>query len=248
MSQVDANGSLSTKTSGTARWKKVDIELTGDLNLESGGKIDVSGKGYPGGYLSDPDGLSHLNGYGPGGGTGVRITTGSDHEISGGGGGHAGKGGKSIEGYGGGAANSVYDLTKHQIDFGSGGGAAFTNGAASTEGDDWIVSMGGGSPIDAAKAMWAFYEYPDTTFEDLCIPFNFPTLRQKARFLAIPSTSGTATEVTAFSVITDYAKGIKYPLADFNITPDIAVVDPDLAEKRIGNQQQFGLFKVSFIF
>jgi len=95
---------------------------------------------------------------------------------------------------------------------------------------DWIISMGGGSPIDAAKAMWAFYEYPETTFEDLCIPFNFPTLRQKAKFLAIPSTSGTATEVTAFSVITDYAKGIKYPLADFNITPDIAVVDPDLAE------------------
>ena len=95
---------------------------------------------------------------------------------------------------------------------------------------DWIISMGGGSPIDAAKAMWAFYEYPDTTFEDLCIPFNFPTLRQKAKFLAIPSTSGTATEVTAFSVITDYAKGIKYPLADFNITPDIAVVDPELAE------------------
>ncbi|MDP4152722.1 MAG: iron-containing alcohol dehydrogenase [Bacillota bacterium] len=95
---------------------------------------------------------------------------------------------------------------------------------------DWIVSIGGGSPIDAAKAMWAFYEYPDTTFEALCIPFNFPTLRTKARFCAIPSTSGTATEVTAFSVITDYAKGIKYPLADFNITPDVAIVDPDLAE------------------
>ena len=68
---------------------------------------------------------------------------------------------------------------------------------------DWIVSMGGGSPIDAAKAMWAFYEYPDTTFEDLCIPFNFPELRQKAKFCAIPSTSGTATEVTAFSAIVD---------------------------------------------
>ncbi len=95
---------------------------------------------------------------------------------------------------------------------------------------DWIVAMGGGSPIDAAKAMWAFYEYPETTFEDLITPFNFPELRQKARFLAIPSTSGTATEVTAFSVITDYAKGIKYPLADFNITPDIAIVDPELAE------------------
>lgn len=95
---------------------------------------------------------------------------------------------------------------------------------------DWIVSMGGGSPIDAAKAMWAFYEYPETTFEELTIPFNFPELRQKARFCAIPSTSGTATEVTAFSVITDYNKGIKYPLADFNITPDVAIVDPALAE------------------
>jgi alcohol dehydrogenase class IV len=95
---------------------------------------------------------------------------------------------------------------------------------------DWIVSIGGGSPIDAAKAMWTFYEYPDTTFESLCIPFNFPTLRTMAKFCAIPSTSGTATEVTAFSVITDYKKGIKYPLADFNITPDVAIVDPALAE------------------
>lgn len=95
---------------------------------------------------------------------------------------------------------------------------------------DWIVSIGGGSPIDAAKAMWAFYEYPDVTFESLCIPFNFPKLRTKAHFCAIPSTSGTATEVTAFSVITDYQKGVKYPLADFNITPDVAIVDPDLAE------------------
>lgn len=98
-------------------------------------------------------------------------------------------------------------------------------------GPDWIVAMGGGSPIDAAKAMWAFYEYPETTFEDLITPFNFPELRTKARFCAIPSTSGTATEVTAFSVITDYSKGIKYPLADFNITPDVAIVDPELAEK-----------------
>ncbi len=95
---------------------------------------------------------------------------------------------------------------------------------------DWIIAMGGGSPIDAAKAMWVFYEYPDTTFEEIIQPFSFPTLRQKANFIAIPSTSGTATEVTAFSVITDYAKGIKYPLADFNITPDIAIVDPSLAE------------------
>ena len=93
---------------------------------------------------------------------------------------------------------------------------------------DWIVSMGGGSPIDAAKAMWAFYEYPETTFEDLITPFNFPELRKKAKFAAIPSTSGTATEVTAFSVITDYSTGVKYPLADFNITPDVAIVDPEL--------------------
>ena len=98
-------------------------------------------------------------------------------------------------------------------------------------GPDWIVAMGGGSPIDAAKAMWAFYEYPDCTFEQLITPFSFPKLRTKAHFCAIPSTSGTATEVTAFSVITDYQKGIKYPLADFNITPDVAIVDADLAEK-----------------
>ena len=95
---------------------------------------------------------------------------------------------------------------------------------------DWIVAIGGGSPIDAAKAMWAFYEYPETTFDSLCVPFNFPMLRTKAKFCAISSTSGTATEVTAFSVITDYAKGIKYPLADFNITPDVAIVDPELAQ------------------
>ncbi|MGN1412150.1 MAG: iron-containing alcohol dehydrogenase [Oscillospiraceae bacterium] len=95
---------------------------------------------------------------------------------------------------------------------------------------DVIVAMGGGSPIDAAKAMWAFYEYPETTFEDLIVPFNFPTLRQKAKFVAIPSTSGTATEVTAFSVITNYQTGVKYPLADFNITPDVAIVDPVIAE------------------
>jgi alcohol dehydrogenase class IV len=94
---------------------------------------------------------------------------------------------------------------------------------------DWIVSIGGGSPIDAAKAMWIFYEHPEARFEDVAKPFNIPQLRNKARFVAIPSTSGTATEVTAFSVITDYSKGIKYPLADFEITPDIAIVDPALA-------------------
>ena len=95
---------------------------------------------------------------------------------------------------------------------------------------DWIIAMGGGSPIDAAKAMWVKYEYPETTFEDMVKVFGLPKLRQKARFVAIPSTSGTATEVTAFAVITDYQKGIKYPMADFEITPDIAIVDSELAE------------------
>ena len=95
---------------------------------------------------------------------------------------------------------------------------------------DWIISMGGGSPIDAAKAMWVFYEHPELTFDDIKDPFTIPELRNKAKFLAIPSTSGTATEVTAFSVITDYKTEIKYPLADFNITPDVAIVDSELAE------------------
>ena len=95
---------------------------------------------------------------------------------------------------------------------------------------DWIVAIGGGSPIDAAKAMWIKYEYPDCTFEDMCKIFGIPELRKKAHFCAISSTSGTATEVTAFSIITDYAKGIKYPIADFEITPDVAIVDPELAE------------------
>ena len=94
---------------------------------------------------------------------------------------------------------------------------------------DWIVAIGGGSPIDAAKAMWIKYEYPETTFEDMCKVFGLPKLRTKAKFCAISSTSGTATEVTAFSIITNYQKGIKYPIADFEITPDVAIVDPELA-------------------
>ena len=99
---------------------------------------------------------------------------------------------------------------------------------------DWIVAIGGGSPIDAAKAMWIKYEYPDITFEEMCKVFGIPALRRKARFCAISSTSGTATEVTAFSIITDYQKGIKYPIVDFEITPDVAIVDPALAETMPG--------------
>ena len=95
---------------------------------------------------------------------------------------------------------------------------------------DVIVAIGGGSPIDAAKAMWVFYEHPEKTFDDIKDPFTMPKLRQKAIFVAVPSTSGTATEVTAFSVITDYSTKVKYPLADFEITPDIAVLDGTIAQ------------------
>lgn len=94
---------------------------------------------------------------------------------------------------------------------------------------DWIVALGGGSPIDAAKAMWIFYEHPELTFDAIKNPFTLPALRRKARFAAVPSTSGTATEVTAFSVITDDDTHVKYPLADYALTPDVAIVDPDLA-------------------
>jgi len=102
---------------------------------------------------------------------------------------------------------------------------------------DYIIALGGGSPIDAAKGMWLFYEHPDTDFEDLKLKFadirkrtyEFPRLGQKCELIAIPTTSGTGSEVTAFAVITDKQRGIKYPLADYAITPTVAIVDPDLA-------------------
>lgn len=95
---------------------------------------------------------------------------------------------------------------------------------------DWIVAIGGGSAIDAAKAMWVFYEYPELTFPEIIEPFSIPHLRNKARFAAIPSTSGTASEVTAFTVITDYdtPNRMKYPLVSNEITPDVSILDPDL--------------------
>ncbi len=95
---------------------------------------------------------------------------------------------------------------------------------------DLIIGIGGGSPIDAAKAMWIFYEYPNLTFEEAAKPFNLPELRQKAKFIAIPTTSGTGSEVTSFSVITDNETQIKYPIADYNITPDVAIVDTALVQ------------------
>lgn len=94
---------------------------------------------------------------------------------------------------------------------------------------DVIVALGGGSALDAAKVMWVFYEYPDLTFEDIIPVGSIPTLRKKARFVAIPSTSGTASEITAFSVITDTEKEIKYPIVSYEITPDIAILDPEVA-------------------
>ena len=95
---------------------------------------------------------------------------------------------------------------------------------------DWIIAMGGGSVIDAGKAMWVKYEHPELTFEEMIKPGKLPPLRSKARFIAIPSTSGTASEVTSVAVITDRESGIKYPMADAQLTPDIAIIDPDLAE------------------
>ena len=92
---------------------------------------------------------------------------------------------------------------------------------------DWIIALGGGSALDAAKVMWVFYEYPDYDFQKL-VNFEFPKLRTKARLACIPSTSGTASEITAFSVITDNEAAIKYPLVSPEIVPDIAIIDPAL--------------------
>lgn len=100
---------------------------------------------------------------------------------------------------------------------------------------DVIIALGGGSAIDAAKGMWLFYEHPGTSFDGLKQrfldirkrAFQFPKLGKKAQFVAIPTTSGTGSEVTSFSVITDKANGnIKYPLADYELTPDVAIIDP----------------------
>lgn len=95
---------------------------------------------------------------------------------------------------------------------------------------DWIVAIGGGSALDAAKVMWCFYEHPHLQFEDIIEVGSMPRLRNKARFIAIPSTSGTASEITAFSVITDPEKHIKYPIVAADMVPDIAILDPALPE------------------
>ena len=93
---------------------------------------------------------------------------------------------------------------------------------------DWVIAIGGGSAIDAAKIMWAFYEHPDLKFDEIIEVNSIPKLRNKAKFIAIPSTSGTASEITAFSVITDTKEKIKYPIVSSEIIPDIAIVDPEI--------------------
>ena len=101
---------------------------------------------------------------------------------------------------------------------------------------DVIIALGGGSAIDAAKGMWLFYEHPDADIEGMKLKFmdirkrtyKFPTLGTKAKMVAIPTTSGTGSEVTSFAVISDKEKNRKYPLADYELTPDVAIIDPDL--------------------
>ncbi|MBH1941958.1 bifunctional acetaldehyde-CoA/alcohol dehydrogenase [Mobilitalea sibirica] len=100
---------------------------------------------------------------------------------------------------------------------------------------DVIIALGGGSAIDAAKGMWLFYEQPDADFKNMSLKFldirkrtyKFPVLGKKAQFVAIPTTSGTGSEVTSFAVISDKKENKKYPLADYELTPDVAIIDPD---------------------
>lgn len=104
---------------------------------------------------------------------------------------------------------------------------------------DTIIALGGGSPMDAAKIMWVLYEHPEVRFEDLAMRFmdirkrvyRFPTMGEKAMMVAIPTSAGTGSEVTPFAVITDEVSGLKYPLADYELTPDMAIVDAELMMK-----------------
>ncbi len=109
-------------------------------------------------------------------------------------------------------------------------------GMVDTFAPDVLIALGGGSPIDAAKILWIMYEHPELKFEDLAMRFmdirkrifEFPQLGQKAELVAIPTTSGTGSEVTPFSIITDDSTGIKYAIADYALTPSMAIVDTDL--------------------
>ena len=100
---------------------------------------------------------------------------------------------------------------------------------------DVIIALGGGSAMDAGKAMWLFYEHPEADFEGMAQKFldirkrvyKFPTMGKCSKFVAIPTTSGTGSEVTSFAVISDKSKNMKYPLADYELTPDVAIIDPE---------------------
>ena len=104
---------------------------------------------------------------------------------------------------------------------------------------DTIIAVGGGSPMDAAKIMWVLYEHPEVKFEDLAMRFMdirkrvfaFPKMGEKAMMISIPTSSGTGSEVTPFAVITDEKTGVKYPLADYELTPDMAIIDAELMMK-----------------
>ena len=101
---------------------------------------------------------------------------------------------------------------------------------------DVIIAVGGGSAMDAAKIMWVLYEHPEADFMDMAMRFSdirkriytFPKMGEKAYFIAVPTTAGTGSEVTPFAVITDEKSGVKYPLADYELMPDMAIVDADL--------------------
>ena len=101
---------------------------------------------------------------------------------------------------------------------------------------DTIIAVGGGSPMDAAKIMWVMYEHPEVDFMDMALRFSdirkridtFPKMGQKAYFIAVPTTAGTGSEVTPFAVITDEKTGVKYPLADYELLPNMAIVDADM--------------------
>ncbi|TDR81584.1 bifunctional acetaldehyde-CoA/alcohol dehydrogenase [Paludibacterium purpuratum] len=113
---------------------------------------------------------------------------------------------------------------------------------------DVIVALGGGSPMDAAKIMWVMYEHPDVSFEELALRFmdirkriyKFPKLGVKAQMVAIPTTSGTGSEVTPFAVVTDEKTGKKYPLADYELTPNMAIVDANLVMSMPKSLTAFG--------
>jgi len=113
---------------------------------------------------------------------------------------------------------------------------------------DVIIAIGGGSPMDAAKLIWVMYEHPDVSFEDLALRFmdirkriyQFPKMGVKAELVAIPTTSGTGSEVTPFAVVTDEKTGMKYPLADYALTPNMAIVDPNLVMNMPKSLTAFG--------